>query len=1687
MKKSTRILAVLMAFAMLIGSFSVVGSAYQAYKGEAIKDSYNDIDTPTFTTEQYASMGLDELDRMLAEENLFLNVYVGSLDLRSVDSTLTSAVSLVESLPTTVLTLLKDAKELQPPILKLKGYTRGSKTDLEIVYALLNLFGDLSPIVQKYAAQTLDLGIANGFVKDYMFNVRELLIGLLYGLTPEGKKIKFNALKDGDKLPAKYKTDTATITLLQDLLNYYVLGTWEKLDDKFGDIANSKDKYSYVLYKEYAFSEIYGETAPDTTTYDYYGWVHPNQWVTFGLGGCKRVRAGEAAPNPIYDKVDITGNVKAYDFIEALMRQAYNYIAVPVLNRLTRPWLRQLCGVEYLDSKKNKDIYDAKSQKWIPNPDYDPNYDGEAYDEAALMQTNVYAKLFKLDAVVPKATFSDSLSDTFVDNFNRIAGEFVSAILKNNVQIGEQNYSWTWTQGGNEHLFQNVCSVAKFVLQVTGGLFFPAYFKTVSASEIAAMNDQQVVSYILRGIFNGSVKWLYIDESCQTIADVCYSAVEQLAWQDIPEMTYTKPNKDSYGTDGEYYTAIVNKCLDILFDVAVYNLNQGLDMVPGKTSSNPIRANGLLPYQGDNGSYENNFVQIAAWAISTYGSIIALDFRSDNYNGSVGSLTANDVWSDFDTLLNAIVPIKAGTSRAPWISANIAGKEYVAKSFIFDNIINPLINLNATNFAEIFKRNPNGAFAQKTGIPIIIDFLKGVFDILFPGVFVEDATTIDGIVQNNLLGSMVADLLKMLGTESFSSVTNGKTLNGRGVQIANVALPVVCMILGLSDAQSFKELENYMPSVISASDNEGFLVYNGSSGVNTGYTDKDGTFTQDSLYTYEIVSATVKAYKNGGVSQSVSVSGIGSGDTLAGGEKKKVKLSNLQDGQLLEFTIEYKVKLENGTYLGGAGTKLANTTYSYVAPAGAEKDDDSIEKSIDAGNSRSVKYESEIYIKSGKALSSIGSHGIRIKDNNGGSAATATVTGVTNGNSSYPFAVINSDANSLSVSMTGEEGTYFLSPFEIAKKADGTNYERIEPTYQQDENGNTVYDDNGDPIVVGNNGGVPVGKYTITAAVNVGGTNVNVPVNVHIYNDYNLDSIFAKAVAANRQQGDYDSDTVTQTLWSDYTTALNNAATLALKPKTGATFESGIAVSGAEYENLYEKYATELTNAIEALDAHVKDAGVSAIEQALAAINQGHDFVTKTYNANGRSYNYREPMNYYEDGFPFFGMRDYVPHTYNQFRTARDRANKIINSQVFYINTPLEGDYTDEELAAFNDSIKAYDEKTANKGAVSSIESAYAIHMLDLTGRRLIRLVANKSKLEKAIEMCITNGNVNVGGASYYTKDSWENYQHAKTFALKVAAEATGTAENPTELRPSKVNAAMSNLITSWKRLVKGCDYTALDNALSNSQNIIGQAATPEENNTYKVFTKDSYDAFYAAYTAAKNIDRNLADTVENNKKIAETAQNLETAIANIVKADQGGGADPVWTLLADAGYTTYNAYSEPYSPWIEESRALLDYVGGVYLDEYDGAELTGLIFGIPEGGVSAVGEIIDESSLENVTVEITENAGGNYGTGSLIIIRNAETEETIAIYMLILRGDINCDGEINLTDQMDLDPFLSYAEDWTGDETLKYKYFAADVNYDFEADLTDAMYLDQYSSYEIDISQLEQGGAIDAGGSFVE
>ena len=461
MKKSTRILAILMAFVMLLGSFSVLGSAYDAYKGSAIEGQYNDVDAVDFTLDQYASMGLDEVDRMLAKEQLVLDIYIGTLNLSSINTAITSIHSLIASV-STLLPLLGDASGLAGYVEEnLTGVQRTANgKDIDVVYALLNFVASLNPIVTKYVNGTVSLGIMNSFIADFIFDVRTLAIGLLYGMSFAGEQAGYDAMDDGaNGLPEKYlNTTNGALTLLQDLLNELILGEWKQLDSEL-DPAN---KWSIVMEESYAFYDatvepkknedgsivkdaegntvyetvytlddegnkilVAGE-AIDIVNYDYYGWVDNNDWVTVGLGDAFRVPADSVAPAASYSVVDITTNRVGYEFIETLMQQAYNYILVPVLKRDTIDWVRKLCGVEYDSTKTARTIFNSATGKWENNLAYDPDYRGEPFDPAT--DGTVYAKFLNPDVDISTVTIP--AGETFVDNFNDILGDVLDSLCR---------------------------------------------------------------------------------------------------------------------------------------------------------------------------------------------------------------------------------------------------------------------------------------------------------------------------------------------------------------------------------------------------------------------------------------------------------------------------------------------------------------------------------------------------------------------------------------------------------------------------------------------------------------------------------------------------------------------------------------------------------------------------------------------------------------------------------------------------------------------------------------------------------------------------------------------------------------------------------------------------------------------------------------------------------------------------------------------------------------------------------------------------------------------------------------------------------------------------------------------------------------------------------------------------------
>ena len=1636
MKKSTRILAILMAFAMLLGSFSVMGSAYQAYKGDAIKNQYNDVDAVDFTLEQYASMGLDEVDRMLKKEKLVVDVFIGTLDLGTIDTTLDSVNSLIGSVET-LLPLLGDASSVPSYIVPLETVRRSNSTDLEVCYALLNFISNLAPLVEKYVNGTIDLGILDSFIADFKYDVRNLAIGIVYGMTEAGEAADFDAF-DGDVAPEQYlDPDNGAITLLQELLNQLVLGEWKQLDAEF------ENPYSVVMYESYGFMSEYGETKYDTDSYDYYGWVHPNDWVTVGLGGYERVPEGAAAPAPEYDVVDITTDRTGYEFIETLMQTAYNQLLVPVLNRDTRRWVRELCGVTYDETYTRRTIYGddpstpAVEDVWYNNPNYNPSYDGDLPTDEELA-ANPYAEFLSLNARA--YTVEIPAGETFVDNFNDTLGNFLDNVLAVRRGVAnEKGYSWDWIDGGNEYLFDNICSAGKFIMQASGNLFFSEYVNVPSADEIAAMSNQEVVAFLIRAILNSSVDWMYIEDEYTSVAEVGYRAVEQLAYQDIPQFTYTKPEASDYDSIEAYYDALVDKALDILFDVAVYNLNQGFDMVPA-SGNDPVAAEGLLQYGGDDGSYETNLIQVAAWGISEYGALLNLDFFCDDNNGAVTgnrTLTADDVWQDIDTIVDALIPIKGASGS--WISAEISGngQEIVSKKFIFDYILKPLYYLDSTNLAEIFARNPQGQFATDNGVEIIMTLLTNIFELLFPGVF-QPKATVDQVLNNDLLGAMVGDLIKVLGTEDKTNAL-GQPLASQGQDILTVGLPLVCMLLGLSDDQEFEEMEIYLdeaiPSTVANATAPVFQIYNGSSGINTGFTDENGNFTQDNLYTYKITNIFVNTYDAAGNNTNALTPNVTTA-TLAGGDSINVALNGTRtEGNLVEVRVDYQIYGESGDLLIPA--TLSNTVYTYVGASNL--DDDAIEQTQDIAGNGTFEYYPTIYLDAGDDLDDIESYSIRIDDNDVGTAGTATVTNVANASSEYPFATKNADASETAVSMTGEGGVYFLYPFDVAAKADGSLYERFELNYAVDENGNTIYDEvTGEPVPDGtDNAGVVDGQYNVTSTINAHGGTYNVTTMIHLYDDYGLESLFDRAVRANRQQSDYTGDF--EGAWNNYVAALKEAARLVLKPKAGSTFQSDIAIDKSTgYANKYEKLATELEAAIEALEVYAANTGTAGLKAAIANYS-GSNYTIET-DENG--YPYKQDIEYDDPAYIYFGMRDYVPHTYNKYRDARDRVNDLIASQEYFVNAPFEEGYepTEEDLAAYDESVAAYLANTANMGVIGSVEATYAIHMLNLTGSRLIRLEGDTSKLEMLYE---TYGNAKDPSISY-TASSEERYDRAVAFTEVVLSES--------DPLPSKINEATSELVASWKKLAQSASYVGLDTAIANAKTIIDVVGTDADRQ--KIYTVDTYETFLAAYDAALNAEKDLSDTEDNNRYLAELTQNLATAQANLVNA---GSSEAVFELTTeDTGMFTDFGMNASFIPEISMGALNHEYF---FPTLEDGTEINGYLVGLGELIGDEEHLMMAFGTLENVTYTTTMTEQGAYSTGSVIQLFNESTGELLATYVAVVVGDTNGDGFVDGADAVPIFDNVNYKTDWEYDTFTQHFAVAADINNDGSFDNGDASF----------------------------
>lgn len=914
--------------------------------------------------------------------------------------------------------------------------------------------------------------------------------------------------------------------------------------------------------------------------------------------------------------------------------------------------------------------------------------------------TGTLAGLFNRDFRV--SAYTVPAGSTLVAELNNIAGGIVNGLLK--------NYNG-WVSGDNSKLTDNVVAVARYILKETGDYFFPDWQKHIAtAEEIDAMSKEELIAYLARSIINASVGYMYIPEDVTTVIGVAWEAVKQLMAQFLPERDYSG------------YPKTVQGILDMLADFVAYNVNPGIDLNAGDLKK-------ALNYGDGMDKMLTTAVQWLAADPQYYTGLLP----STAIDTSDGWKALDDIF--FKLLDKSVLPAKFANS----------GSETILKDIVYSILNGLLVDQDLTCISDLFVKNESGAFATQTLKQSIVRLVTDILNAVLPGTVTKTYGSLNEIVSNSELGSIVENLLG--------------SLNSNKDKLVPPIVNIVAQVMKLTDKAKFKEMEIAGSKRIKNSSELDLTVYNGSQGINRGYTDKNNNFTQDKLPRYTINSWSAVAYNYDGSKQKdLSVSGLTANEELNGGDNRSVKISGIDSNNtLVVFTVYYFA-------LDEAGNKLTNDAsvcrfYSYRLD-GADVDNNT--SGINTGSNKTSASVNDCPPKlllfnqnNTNPLKTICAQSVTFKVPKGKGAHTGS-------NASANLGGLSSNLKSATSSASMDGG----------KVISGSNaYDSID---LWEETASIAKFEVGFDTTI---------NWAATAKKGNKTDHYNGATRIICYNDYGLPELYNIEAGKNRARTDYDSSA--DAAWDAYITALNNAAIYTLLPGTIALYTNSEFLAG------FEARQKALASAVETLETHLVSASVDSLKTAVEAV-QGKD------NAEGAVY--------WDDGYNFFGYDDFNSVTWNGWKEARNRALNLYNSTIAPKEpvapekpgddaTLIEKQKYDKAYAQWQTDHAAWETALATwqMPTISAIDVAYAEQQVALWGPRLIKLDAVKTHLDAAIRMCT----IDSADASKYDADRWEAY--AKSFAY---AQKVSTSFNASTTMRTQVREAMNNLIYNWKRLI---------------------------------------------------------------------------------------------------------------------------------------------------------------------------------------------------------------------------------------------------------------------------------------------
>lgn len=1687
MKKSTKLLSVILAVVMIFSTMSVMAFAaktkYQTSDNLTALDAYSPDGAVTrLSTEERMSVVFDFLDVTLAAANINMGDVINTaglrlvIDLRSVNAlcgTIDSAQALLNNgLVKLVKGLLGIVKDANLKNWK-SGMTREKNAQLDIVNGIATLLNDNAGLVKKVINDSkLDVGIIGNFVdisgvNKYLSDLPGMLKGLVYPM--------FARVDDDMTLINTYSTTTANPdTLVKKVLinamskpqsytsykedasgncisNHIALPTSAKAGLRDYYVKDSDSKGAYIEVFEY-------DTDKKMYVAQEEKYYKTEETDMEGKGTGVYVYANAAGENVKYyvkdsyflpslatsGKVSEIFNLDSNTFVSALYQIApyvFKDLAPVVLNGSVKMLLAQWFGAEKTElfggkaseatavlAKLPSDVkafYSkaAGTYNWEWS-DFTIGSDGNGYyrlvSKDGLTETwlkfdmstaNSFAKLINwnytisgdfVDEFMPTAANNGSVTasaagyTTVLAALNDFVGKAIDTMLSDTAKA-----AINWTKGDNTKLIPNLRKALQYVAAYNPEYLFGTGYETVYAGYYDTVVDksasnQDVVTALgaigVKALMPQIILPSAAELKGQNVTALLACVIRELATQFVPTYNYDALIYADYnsktlvkGKDSGYW-------LDVIFtmgtDIGMKYLSKLADLGSDKAGGYQFEASKtykLADFEKNTRAWEKTIDWIIDWAL-TSDNEWCWKFQKLINTGDLDLdlATAQDPWVKLDKIIRDVLPVEK------IINETAADGKTFLETVLREDIIDRLLNLDVSKLlgtnsvTGILNIPANSTLRTEAMYPAVFRIVRELLNKVLGKVcgntalIADSYNSIDAILQK----SSIADLAEKLISGIAYAVKTGGLLD--------VALPFVNFFLGwTTNAQSYAEPKltidkgtlNYV-QLTNGQMNTTLKVTNASAGMLLKHGD-----TYDHPYMLTLKSVTV----NG-----TEMLTAADKKPLSPYESKDVTLNAaVHTDSLVKVTAVYSFTFKDGTAYDG---DITSTTFEYATNDTA----DTVGSPWDSGEKKAT-YLAVDYVKM--------------------KGATTTDCLVTNP-SALASAISNiavtwtntrdTDCKFTKGSISGFDANYFESSGQAEALVNKTflKYVKDDDSYT----GNIVtvnplrLKSDVDAATVPSGATYDLGNQAVTVSGSHRNSSrtldMSAPLGtLYYYNGTNVKNAVDSEFKANRDSSKYPAEA-----WKTYWTALTAAAKLAYGPFKKAN------IGNYSDDNLTAA-VTALETAAKALDtASTTPASGSAtvtpapIEDALKAAGDinyqnfdlyaywAYEKAMKAGNAIIDAYKGPVAPEKYIDGSSLSEA---------EITAIANKANATYKSAIV---ASMKAPST-EAQNAYMDAVKAY--KAPSYSELEVLNSAKNIAWY-ASFLKSAAVKTEKQFLAKEIAAAKAQGYKEAD----YTAGSYARYTKALAAAEALNANANALQSEVFDVKYELEIAQRALMPKSASALEAGA-YTELEAVIAQAKSI---------------FTENS------AYT----FDASKADGLSKTEAYAKLI-----SVLGYEYTDEKGNTANLYSGSAENYAANDRFYSNVVAAQIDAVITNLKNAMAPFVCKYvavpttagsnEGVSVTenaSLITGVTPGSLATAGDILARVTAKDssaTTLNVAANAAGLYGTGATATLSLKSSGAPVAIYTVVIYGDVNGDGVVDGFDASSMDLAINNKAALTG------------------------------------------------------